>query len=257
MIQWLTTDMPKSNFLSLILRVTPFSIRHIGNYVRTLYFFRTVRALPLSSFNSILDAGCGGAYNALKLAKKHPQARVQGMDIEVPCLGSLPPPNFSFECKDILTLNDSGAYDLIYSIDVLEHIPDNREVVRRFHKALKDGGYLYLHMPNRTNACHIFPEKYFRSFDNWAKEEHRGDMYTLPEITLLLEHMGFKIVEARHTFGLLGRIAWELDRITDGQVITKLMMMPILKSLAQLAVRLPAKTGDFLVLARKVSGERN
>jgi SAM-dependent methyltransferase len=244
--------MPKTDFLTLFLRVTPFSIKHIGNYVRTLYFFRTVRTLPISSFSSILDAGCGGAYNALKLAKRHPRVRVHGIDIEVPCLGSLRPPNFSFECKNILTLDDSEVYDLIYSIDVLEHIQDNKEVVRRFHGALKDSGYLYLHMPNRTTACHIFPEKYFRSFDNWAKEEHRGEMYTLPEITLLLERMGFKIVKTRHTFGLLGQIAWELDRITDGKVIPKLMIMPILKSLAQLAVRLPAKTGDFLVLARKV-----
>lgn len=255
-MQLLTTDMPKSNLLARILRATPFSIKHIGNYVRTLHFFRTIRTLPLSSFGSILDAGCGGAYHALELAKRHPHVRVVGMDIEVPSLETLRPPNFSFECKNIATLNDSATYDLIYSIDVLEHIPGNKEIVQWFHRALKDGGYLYLHMPNRTTACHIFPEKYFWSFDNWAKEEHRGEMYTLPELTLLVERTGFQIIEARHTFGLLGQIAWELDRMTDGRVITKLMMMPVLKSLSQLAVRLPAKTGDLLVLAKKVPGDR-
>ena len=69
-----------------------------------------------------------------------------------------------------------------------------------------------------------------------------------------LKTIGFTIVKTRNTFGFWGKLAWELDRTTDGKIGSKIILMPFLKAFAHFDLMVPPKyTGDgFFVLATKL-----
>jgi 2-polyprenyl-3-methyl-5-hydroxy-6-metoxy-1,4-benzoquinol methylase len=238
--------------LKRFIQVTPFAVTHMGDYIRKLHFNRIINDLPTGTFNSILDAGCGGASYALELARKFPRLRVLGVDIQNPDIKNEYPSNFAFQCQNLLDIDDREVYDLIYSIDVLEHISGNATVILNFCKALKPGGYLYIHMPcTVASQGHFLPDRFFQEFSDWEGKEHVGETHTLQELRLTLEQEGLTVIKAKYTFGLLGKLVWELDRATDKNLMAKIMVMPLLKTLARIATRIPAGEGDFLVLARK------
>ena len=237
--------------LKALLNLTPFGVTHIGGYIRSLYFWRSMRKLSIREVANVLDAGCGGGKYAKEIARRFPRMKVVAMDKNLQCLEEEHTSNISFMQRDLLDLDDIDKYDFIYCIDVLEHIPDNLKVLKNFYRALKKNGYLYAHIPYDVNKKRIFPERFFVKFNEWKNKEHIGKQYSLYELMSILEKMGFEIVEAKHTFGSLGQLAWELDRMTDDKIILKIMSMPLLKFFAQIAVRCNHKSGSTLVMGKK------
>ncbi len=56
--------------------------------------------------------------------------------------------NFQLEVGDVLTLDPTvNSFDLILIRDVLEHIPDYENVLRKAQACLKPGGYLFISFP--------------------------------------------------------------------------------------------------------------
>jgi SAM-dependent methyltransferase len=233
-----------------LLRYTPFYPRHIGGYVRNLYFWKCIKKLPMKNFTYVLDAGCGGGEYARKIAMKYPYLKINAYDIEKYKFWNDRSRNVNFKQRDLLKLEEENYYDFCLNIDVLEHIPENHKVLENIYKALKAGGYFYLHMPSKDER-RIFPKRFFREFDNWAKKEHIGEMYKLEELKDMITSIGFEIIEARETFGFLGSFAWEIDRITDKHVFLKVILMPLLKFFAHLDVKFSRKGGGILILAMK------
>ena len=173
------------------------------------------------------------------------------MDISPASLSPVTEPNLTRVCGDLIQLSGNGEFDFIYCIDVLEHIPGNLRVIQNFYAALSPGGYLFLHMPDDRKKRRILPERFFREFAQWARHEHTGEQYSLPELSRLLRNEGFSILHARCTFAWPGRFAWELDRLTDRRRTMKIVLMPILKLFARLSVHLRPSHGGVLVLAQK------
>ncbi len=240
-----------SSFAVRWLRRTPFRPIHIGHHIRTLYFRKYLAQLPLTEFHSVLDAGCGNGTYAIPLAAGHPWLTVLGIDLHGPEFPQPLPANFSFRQMDLRFLSDQETFDFIYCIDVLEHIPGNSVVIGNFVRALKKGGFLFLHVPYDQGEKRVLPKRFFRAFDNWAKKEHRGEQYSLAELQARLEANGLHICAAAHTFGFPGKLAWELDRLTDNRRVAKIALMPLLKLLAQVAVRRSHRHGSCLVLSCK------
>jgi len=234
-----------------ILRRTPLYPVHIGNYIRGLHFWREVSRLPVDDFKSVLDAGCGSGHYALEFARRYPHLNIVGYDLQAHFIKQ-GPPNLHLKHRDLLSMDDEEVYDFVYCIDVLEHIPENRRGISNIHRALKPRGYFYLHMPYDYPGKRIFPERFFHAFEAWVRSEHVGEQYTLKEACHLLTEEGFQILRSRHTFGFVGELAWELDRLTEGRVYLKVLLAPLLRAMAQMAVRIPApKFGNVLVVARK------
>lgn len=246
---------PSPTITALKKAIRSLFLTHIGDYVRSLYLQRQMRKLPVEQFAQVLDAGCGDGNYVLHMAERYPHLHVTGVDI-MEFRGSCPFPNATLVQGDLVHLADRECYDFIYCIDVLEHIPNNIKVLKNISGALKQGGYLYLHMPNRIAGKHILPAMFLEDFQKWEKDEHIGEMYTLEEIKTIVGQNNLEVLAAQHTFGSLGQLAWELDRMTDRILVLKAMLMPFLKALAQLAVRLPVKDGDLMVVARKRKRQR-
>lgn len=236
----------------LLLQSTRLYPVHIGAYIRELYFWRELRRLPVLKFRRALDAGCGSGCLARELARRYDHLMVVGYDIKAEFIKEALPLNLHLEHKDLLELRERQEYDFVYSIDVLEHIPGNERVVQNIWHALKHGGYFFLHMPRDNAGKRIFPEHFFRKFDTWLQEEHIGEQYELEEASDLLRRHGFKIVTQVESFGYIGQIAWELDRITDDAMPLKIALMPLLRALAHLAVVRPFGPGEILLVGRKM-----
>ena len=212
--------------------------------------------MPTGRFTTVLDAGCGDGHHALEIARRFPHVNVTGIDLNMdgrPASSHLPP-NASLLRGDLLGHIGAEMYDFIYSIDVLEHIPDNMRALDNICGAVKKGGYLFLHLPAGTERKGIFPACFLKDFYSWAEDEHIGEFYTLQEMESALRNRGFEIKESRHTFGFVGVLAWELDRMTDGNIVAKTLMMPLLKGLGRLSVALRPAQGDLLLVATKFAG---
>lgn len=230
---------------------TSFCPTHIGQYLREKYFFKYLNPLPIKSFQNILDAGCGSGDYSIKFAKKYPWVKIIGYDVKKFDSWKKSPGNVQLKQQNLLNISEENRYDFCFSIDTLEHIPNNYKVIKKLYKSLKPGGYFYLHMPSQ-NQCRILPKKLFKKTEKRLQKEHIGQMYGLKEIKDVLKAIGFKIVKTRHTFGFWGELAWEFDRMTDKKRWIKIILMPLVKAFAQIDYWLPKTNGNgFLVISRK------
>ena len=132
-----------------LLRHTPLYPVHIGQYMRKKYFFKYLQMLPITTFHEVLDAGCGPGEYDMKLAVTYPQLKVTGYDVKEFASWNESPKNIQFKQQDLLKLSEENYYDFCLCMDVLEHIPRNRQVLENIYRSLKPNGYFYLHMPNR------------------------------------------------------------------------------------------------------------
>ncbi|MFH1175867.1 MAG: class I SAM-dependent methyltransferase [Acidobacteriota bacterium] len=237
--------------LAAAISATWFGPVHIGHFVRTRQFRRQLRKLDLGRLRKVLDAGCGSGDYALELARRCPGATITALDLRQPAAPAGAPPNIVWVQGDLRELRAVGEYDLISCIDVLEHIPGNGQVLRRFFDALAPGGTLLVHMPDDRSGRRVLPARWFAEFDEWAQVEHVGEQYTLAELVALLRSLGLAIRHAQYTFGWLGGLAWELDRLTDARWRLKILLMPLLKLLAVLSLATRPRQGSVMVLAQK------
>lgn len=239
------------SLIKKILRRTPFYSVHLGQYLRKKYFFKSLSVLPVESFQHVLDAGCGSGSYALKLAKAYHYLQIEGKDIKKFETWNKLPRNVEFQQQDLRQMSEKNHYDFCLSIDVLEHILGNHQVLKNIYRSLKPKGYFYLHMPSRDQR-RILPKKLFKESERRLQKEHIGQMYSLKEIKEVLKSIGFKIIKAHHTFGFWGELAWEIDRITDKKRFIKIILMPLLKLFAQFDYWLPKTSGNgVLVISRK------
>lgn len=210
-----------------------FPSAHASAYIRFLYFRNFLKKF---SFSEALDAGCGPGLFTFYLAEQFPESHICGCNISREEIDECKKEqrdrnitNASFLQVDLLTLTDKEKYDFIYSIDVLEHIRGNRAVIRNLYNALRTNGTFYLAMPYEPSHKFIFSRNiYIQDYINWAKIEHVGDQYSLDEMSNLFEETGFKIISKKYTFGFFGKLAWELDIITESRIFIKHIIQPFI-----------------------------
>lgn len=157
--------------------------------------------------------------------------------------------------RDLKVLDDRSVFDVVYSIDVLEHIPGNETVMRNIFDALKEDGLFYLAMPYDRERPTVLPARYQEKFTAWADEEHVGEMRSLPETEAVLRKIGFTVLESRYTFGFFARLAWELAQYTKalrgGRVFSR-AAKPLLNGLATLEfISSKPDDGNVLIVCQK------
>ncbi len=91
-----------------------------------------------------------------------------------------------------------GSYDTVILLNVLEHIPDDRQALRDIHSALAPGGKLILWVP-------AF-EALYGDFDRRIGHYRR---YRRDDLAAAVRKVGFQTVNARYT-NLPGFFAWWL-----------------------------------------------
>ncbi|MBM3403821.1 MAG: class I SAM-dependent methyltransferase [Bacteroidetes bacterium] len=161
---------------------------------------------------SVLDAGSGFGQYSWYLGSINRNWQVTGVDLKEEqtsdCNAFFKRIGFthvSFKTADLTTLSDVSMYDLIISVDVMEHILEDTLVFQRFHQALKPGGMVLISTPSDKGGSGVH-EHGRSSFI----EEHVRDGYGMEDIQQKLMNAGFGKTEAYYSYGKPGHLSWLL-----------------------------------------------
>lgn len=98
----------------------------------------------------VLDVGCGTGYGCEILSG--PALRVHGIDHDAEavayCRRHYGAPDVTFEQADATGLAHEDAFDAAVSFQVIEHIRDTDDFVRRLKQAVRHGGTILITTPN-------------------------------------------------------------------------------------------------------------
>jgi SAM-dependent methyltransferase len=162
---------------------------------------------------AILDAGSGFGQYSYFLTKKNNNWKITGVDVKEEQIEDcnsffkkIGKSNASFSVEDLTKFRNENAFDLILSVDVMEHILEDIEVFKNFHASLKPGGMVLISTPSDQGGSDVHDHDH-ESFI----EEHVRDGYNINEIQDKLKLAGFSKTEAYYNYGSPGKISWKLS----------------------------------------------
>jgi SAM-dependent methyltransferase len=162
----------------------------------------------------LADAGSGFGQYVYYLSRKFPGADITGLDIKQEQVddcnrffGTIGKKDkIHFEYADLTAFKKEDSFDLMLCIDVLEHIEDDRGVMKNLCDSLVPGGVLLISTPSDQGGSDVHHDHEESFID-----EHVRDGYGIGEIREKLTAAGFSGVEARYSYGRPGKISWKLS----------------------------------------------
>ncbi len=208
--------------------------------------------------SKILDAGCGRGVFSMLLAQKFPDAEIHGVDLdneqltvnrEISKTAKLH--NVHYACQDVALLPYKEEFDIVLSVDNIEHIEDDQKALNCLAESLKSGGTLYLHVPAYERRWVFFA---FRT--NFDVPGHFRPGYRLEDISEKINKTGLRIVKAYHTYGWLENISNNISYfITRAEAKNKMIyaiLFPLLNFMAWMGRNSkPAKGAGVMIIAEK------
>lgn len=152
---------------------------------------------PETTFN-VLDIGCGCGATSMYLKRKYPNAIAYGVEI-VPEAANIAQQVLNVVCADIETLEypwEKDFFDYIILGDVLEHLHNPMNVLKRLMEYLKKGGHIIVSMPNMKHYSVMLPlivNDEFHYTDAGILDSTHLKMYTRKEIAHLIQESGYTI----------------------------------------------------------------
>lgn len=179
--------------------------------LRTWHIKKELRKLKMPPQATILDAGSGFGQYSYYMAKKFPKATVLGLDIKEEQISDCNTfaasinlqERLAFRVADLTDSIGENTYDLILSVDVMEHILEDVKVFINMNKALKKGGTLLISTPSDQGGSDVHDEE-----DSSFIDEHVRDGYNAQEIKDKLLSAGFGDVQVAYSYGTPGKISW-------------------------------------------------
>lgn len=167
---------------------------------------------------SILDAGSGFGQYTYRMAKWFRNAVIKAVDIKPEqiedCNQFMQKAGLSnrvkFELADLTQFQENNKYDLVLSVDVMEHIEEDVLVFRNFYASMKKGGMLLISTPSDQGGSDSHDHDHEEGVHGFI-DEHVRDGYNITEIETKLKSAGFSKVEARYSYGAPGKISWKLS----------------------------------------------
>lgn len=162
--------------------------RFLGAALQAQLARRNATPATLSAID--LGAGCGGwieyllthtplRFGELAAADSSPRA--------LQAAAALLAPEVKLFQADLLDLGWQARWDVVFLLDVLEHIPDQVAVLRQVQQSLKPGGLLFLTAPA------------LRGFWSYNDElVHHQRRYARHDLATLAETCGLQLLEARY-----------------------------------------------------------
>jgi 2-polyprenyl-6-hydroxyphenyl methylase / 3-demethylubiquinone-9 3-methyltransferase len=91
-----------------------------------------------------------------------------------------------------------GQFDVVTSMEVIEHVTDPAAFIAELGRHLKPDGLLLLSTPNRTAASRLFLVEAAERLGQVPRGTHDWDQFLTPdELTALLEDAGLEVVETQ------------------------------------------------------------
>ena len=164
------------------------SVKRLVGWIYADDHRRIGRMLRESGVKNVLEVGPG---NGLLLqALQRADFQVTGIDIDLGCVERLRARGI--ECLHG-SIDDSdhllGTYDAVIMCHALEHMYDPSRVLHKLHSRLREGGVLYLSVPNIASVEARVFGKYWRGLDVPRHITH----FNVRSLTRLLTEAGFTI----------------------------------------------------------------
>lgn len=174
------------------------------------------KSIPTGNLN-ILDAGSGFGQYCYRFSRMFPEAKILGVDVKLEQMDDCN--NFfqktgkagsvHFEVADLTQYKMADHYDLILSVDVMEHILEDETVFGNFSESLKPGGMLLISTPSDLGGSDT--DHHEEEGVHGFIEEHVRDGYNREDIISKLLKAGFSRVEVSYTYGKFGSAAWRFS----------------------------------------------
>ncbi len=179
---------------------------HIHKELRTW-----IKTVPEDA--SVLDAGAGFGQYTYWLFTKSWIFNILAVDVKEEQVADcnnffekIDARHVKFIVNDLTTFYRDNSFDLVLSVDVMEHILEDVTVFKNFHRSLKPGGMLLISTPSDQGGSDVHGEG-----ETSFIEEHVRDGYNIHDIESKLKSAGFSRVEAHYSYGTPGKISWRLS----------------------------------------------
>lgn len=163
---------------------------------------------------SILDAGSGFGQYTYFLSRLNKDWEITGVDVKSEqvddCNNFFKKLNkentIKFQEADLTKFSKKESYDLILSVDVMEHILDDVKVFENFYSSLKPKGMVLISTPSDQGGSDVHNEH-----EDSFIDEHVRDGYNILDIENKLKKAGFSKVSTKYSYGTPGKISWNLS----------------------------------------------
>jgi SAM-dependent methyltransferase len=203
----------------------------------------------------VLDAGSGFGQFSYWILRNFRNVRLHAIDVKQDYLESAESfirsagldNRATFAVDDLTRLRTTGPYDLILSVDVMEHIEEDEQVFRNFHDVLRPGGAVIINTPSDQGGSDV------RSgAEDSFISEHVRDGYAVDDLRRKLEGAGLDVDRIDYTYGQWGSIAWRLSIKWPMMMLNVSWLFVVLLPLYYLPVLPAAMLLNFLDISSDV-----
>jgi trans-aconitate methyltransferase len=186
----------------------------------------------------VLDAACGDGLASLSLSGRHPDWQLVGMELRETLVSAAAARaqmrslrNVTFEQADLTKPLPAGGFDVAMALECLAEIPDDRGALKQIAAALRPGGLLVVHVPDRDWRP-LLPG----SDATWRDEVRHG--YGPAELEAMLREAGLTDVRVTPTYRSLAAMAQEVrDRFRPAPLLLRAALAPLLMAAVALERR--------------------
>jgi 2-polyprenyl-6-hydroxyphenyl methylase / 3-demethylubiquinone-9 3-methyltransferase len=184
---------------AMLHKLNPVRLRFLRDAVDAHWRLNTQSLTPLQG-KTALDVGCGAGLMCEPLARLG--AQVTGVDAapenifaatEHAKRQNLP---IKYVCQDIAQM--PGQFDLVTSMEVIEHVPDTALFLKSLAARVAPGGLLLMSTPNRTPLSKLAMISLGEGLNKIPRGTHDWNKFLTPEeLTDLVTAAGFQVIQTR------------------------------------------------------------
>jgi 2-polyprenyl-6-hydroxyphenyl methylase / 3-demethylubiquinone-9 3-methyltransferase len=182
---------------AMLHQLNPVRLAYIRDRIDQHWSLDECNRRPLEG-KSALDVGCGAGLLTEPLARMG--AKVTGVDPSPELIAAARDHavgqglEIDYRAADVMDVE--GPFDLVTSLEVVEHVADPAAFVKALAKRLAPGGLMILSTPNQTSWSKLLTITVAEGFGRIPKGTHDYDKFILPDrMKLLLSDAGLKCVD--------------------------------------------------------------
>lgn len=195
---------------------------------------RRLRQILPKQATRVLDAGCGRGVITRTLARRYEAAEIDAVDenaesqaVNEKLTLRAGLTNCHFITADLLNFEQSERYDLIVSVDNLEHVERDDVVLEHFYRSMAQGGTLVVHVPHYYRRWPVFG--WCTNFD---VPGHVRPGYHLSQLRERVHKAGFEITKTGFTYGftenLMNNVSYAITRARQQNKVIYAAVFPML-----------------------------
>lgn len=192
---------------AMLHKLNPVRLRYIRDQIDQHWALDECDRRPLAG-RRVADVGCGAGLLAEPLARLGAEVTAVDAAPENIAAARIHAEGQGLAIDYRVGSADSlqGPYDLITSLEVIEHVREPRDFIQGLVSALSDDGLLILSTPNRTSMSHLMMITLAEGTGRIPKGTHDWEKFLTPEeLSALVKDAGLEIVDCKGlSFSLTG-----------------------------------------------------